>query len=135
MGNRLTGACLCGEVSYSVATDFDAFYFCHCEQCQKVTGSAFAANIITSIDNIEWHTGQSQVINYDHPNRAFSKAFCSKCGSGLPHTNKSRTSLVIPAGSLDQQPAISPTANLFDPESPAWLAAGLSAQKFKRYPE
>jgi hypothetical protein len=75
------------------------------------------------------------VVTFEDPHREFSKAFCSKCGSGLPYVNKSKTSLVIPAGSLSQPPAMSPTANLFDAESPLWLAAGLSAKKFKGYPE
>ena len=133
MANRLKGSCLCGAVTYSVGETFEAFYLCHCAQCQKVTGSAFAPNIISAIDNIEWHSGLAQVITFHHPNRQFSKAFCTKCGSGLPHVNKAGTSLVIPAGSLDEMPEIVPTANLFTPESPGWLQQGLAAKKYKGY--
>ena len=41
----LAGSCLCKRVKYSVAAELQQFYFCHCEQCRKVTGSAFASNI------------------------------------------------------------------------------------------
>lgn len=135
MRNQLNGSCLCGEVTYVVEERFEAFYFCHCSQCQKVTGSAFASNILTSTDNIKWLTGANNIKNYENPTRAFSKAFCKNCGAGVPHLNKSKTNLVIPAGSLIDRPSISPTANIFKPEGPSWLEQGLSAKQFKGFPE
>jgi hypothetical protein len=130
----LNGSCLCGTVSYSLTQQPSQFYFCHCQQCQKVTGSSFAANIIADIDSISWPSGEHLLTHFDHPTRAFSKTFCSICGSGLPHVNKSKTSLVVPAGSLDRVPTIEPRANLFIAESPAWLSTGLSAAKYATYP-
>ena len=130
----LKGSCLCGAVSYCVLQEPSQFYFCHCEQCQKVSGSSFAANLIAPVDSIRWLTGEDLLTHFDHPSRAFSKTFCRLCGSGVPHVNKSKTSLVIPAGSLDQAPSIEPMANLFIEESPAWLSTGLKAKKFKAYP-
>ncbi len=135
MGNQLNGRCLCGEVSYRVEERFHAFYLCHCAQCQKVTGSGFAANILTSPDNINWLSGSDKITNYEDSLRSFSKAFCQICGSGVPHINKSGTNLVVPAGSLVDQPLKSPTANLFHPESPRWLKHGLLAKSFDGYPE
>jgi len=130
----LNGSCLCGSVSYRVIHQPSQFYFCHCEQCQKVTGSSFAANMIAPVDSIRWQSGEALLTHFDHPSRAFSKTFCSLCGSGVPHINKSKTSLVIPAGSLDEIPAIEPAANLFISESPKWLNTGLSAKRYKAYP-
>ena len=131
----LNGSCLCGTVSYCVSQAPSQFYFCHCEQCQKVTGSSFAANLIAPVDSVVWQTGEELLTHFDHPSRAFSKTFCSLCGSGVPHVNKSKTSLVIPAGSLDERPTIEPSANLFIKESPEWLPKGLSASKFNAYPD
>ncbi len=125
--NMLNGSCLCGAVNYQLTHQPTQFYFCHCEQCQKVTGSGFAANMIAPIDSISWQSGEEFLTHFEHPSRAFSKTFCSLCGSGVPHINKSKTSLVIPAGSLDEMPAIEPAANLFVDESPRWLNIGLSA--------
>jgi hypothetical protein len=51
---KLTGACLCGSIAFSLKDDFKAFYQCHCKQCQQLTGSAFASNIFTDLDNISW---------------------------------------------------------------------------------
>ena len=129
----LTGSCLCGAIEYSIDQQPSEFYFCHCEQCQKVTGSSFAANIIAEPKSISWRTGEALLTHFVHPSRDFSKTFCSLCGSGLPHISKSKTSLLIPAGSLDEQPEAKPNANLFIDESPSWLAKGLSAKNFKAF--
>jgi hypothetical protein len=37
-----TGHCLCGSVSYSISTDPALVGVCHCEDCQRFTGSAFS---------------------------------------------------------------------------------------------
>ena len=135
MKKHFNGSCLCGDVRYSVEESFEAFYLCHCEQCQKVTGSAFASNILTSVDNIEWLSGEDKIVNYQDRTRDFSKAFCGNCGSGVPHINSKKTHLVIPAGSLNDALSSSPRANLFRPESPDWLTDGLAAKSFKGFPE
>ncbi len=135
MDNRLTGGCLCGAVHFSVADRFKAFYQCHCKQCQQLTGSAFASNIFTEPDNIEWLSGQDNVTAYEHSSREFSKSFCKTCGSALPFINKTKTSLIVPAGSLNELPTIQPLANIFRSEEACWLKSGLEAANFSGFPE
>ena len=74
----LTGSCLCKRVKYSVAAELQQFYFCHCEQCRKVTGSAFASNIQAAPAEVKWLTGAEYVKRFDYPgDRLFTKVFCS----------------------------------------------------------
>ncbi len=40
---ELKGGCLCGAVRYAVEAEQAAATVCHCRDCQKFTGSAFAA--------------------------------------------------------------------------------------------
>lgn len=133
MINRISGECLCGSVKFSVSEQFDSFYICHCEQCQKISGSAFAANLFTTTDNITWVAGEKLINTYRHPTRDFSTSFCKNCGSGLPYVNKSGTSLVIPAGTLRGPLSTSPQAQIFVDECPNWLPSALSAKQFKRF--
>lgn len=135
MANELTGECLCGAVKFSVANNFKAFYQCHCKQCQQLTGSAFASNLFTDLDNVQWLSGQDSISHYEHPSREFSKSFCTSCGSAVPFANKTQTSLIVPAGSLNQLPDIRPQANIFSAEEACWLEQGLQAEKFSGFPE
>ena len=135
MENQLTGQCLCGEVSYTLADNFKNFYQCHCKQCRQLTGSAFASNILTDPNNIEWLSGQNNIATFQHPTRDFSSSFCRICGSALPFVNKSRTSLIVPARSLNDLPSIQPQANIFNSEEAPWLQVGLRARKFEGFAE
>jgi hypothetical protein len=135
MTNKLSGGCLCGYVEFSLEDNFSAFYQCHCKQCQNLTGSAFASNLITTPENIEWIKGADNIKKYDHPFRDFAKAFCGSCGSAVPFVNKSKRSLIVPAGSLKSFPAIRPQANIFTSEEACWLKAGQGAQEFEGFPK
>ncbi|WP_316042302.1 hypothetical protein [Idiomarina sp. OT37-5b] len=35
-----SGSCLCGKVTFEVTGEFDRFYLCHCQHCQKDNGGA-----------------------------------------------------------------------------------------------
>jgi len=135
MSKKLKGGCLCGQVEFSVEESFRAFYQCHCQQCRQLTGSAFASNLFTRPDNIKWMKGGEKVVNYEHPSREFSKAFCETCGSALPFINKSGKSLIVPAGSLLDLPSKLPQANIFMAEKAAWLESGAKAEHFDGFPE
>lgn len=132
---KLIGGCLCGVVEFTLNEDFKAFYQCHCRQCQQLTGSAFASNLFTEPNNIEWLEGVDKVVSYEHSEREFSKSFCGTCGSAMPFLNKTKTSLIVPAGSLNNPPSIEPLANIFVSEQACWLEPGQKAKSFDHFPK
>jgi hypothetical protein len=42
---KIKGGCLCGAVRYTAEADPTSATVCHCRDCQKFTGSAFAAPV------------------------------------------------------------------------------------------
>ncbi len=130
-----TGSCLCGGMAYEVITELKRFFFCHCQQCRKITGSAFASNLLTWPAEVKWLKGEALIKRFDYPNRSFSKVFCIECGSGLPFMNVSGTTLFIPAGSLDTAPELKPDQQIFWDEHAQWLEAGNQAGKSAGFPE
>lgn len=134
--NQISGSCLCGDVKSTVTGPFSRFYQCYCDRCQKKTGSAFASLIFTTPDKIEWHSGKEQTQRYDLPYAVrFSNCFCTKCGSQVPYESRDGQFLIIPAGYLEGDPDIRPSANIFWGERPCWFEQGQTADKFERYPE
>ncbi|MDB4837181.1 GFA family protein [Marinomonas sp.] len=134
MIKQMSGGCCCGEVLFTLEDDFSRFYFCHCEQCRKLSGSAHAANLFTSSDNIKWRKGFDSVKRYDHPERSFSKAFCNECGSGLPYVSSNGEFLIVPAGSLNEEPSKRLDAQIFCTEQTDWHREGLQASKVPGFP-
>ena len=131
---KITGGCLCGKVTYEVNNTFSKFYFCHCEQCRKITGSAHASNLFTRPDAIKWTAGEEYKKQFDYPDRDFTVAFCTECGSGLPFVTKNGKTLLVPAGSLDAEPNIQPKDNIFWVERAGWYDDGIHANKCEAFP-
>ena len=132
---NVSGSCLCGEVTFQVDGEVSAFHLCHCNRCRHSTGSAHASNIFTAQDNITWLSGEENIRRFELPQaKSFAKQFCVNCGSLLPYINRAGTSLVIPAGSLIDDPGVVPQDNIFWDERAPWYDAGTSSTKFAEYP-
>lgn len=135
MHNRVTGNCLCGSVSFEISGPFHNFYFCHCSRCQKSSGSAYATNIFGRLESIIWLSGKEQVKTFElSAARYFNKAFCSCCGSAVPHRARSGDFLIIPAGSLNSDPGVRPQHNIFWDNRAVWYDQGCMAEKVSGYP-
>jgi len=124
MSNSTKGSCLCGAVSYQFHGPEYVFQYCHCSRCRKFTGSAHASNIIISPDQFEWLTGDDQIGRYEHPEaKHFATCFCRQCGSSLPWMAQSGGAMIIPAGTLDEDPEIRPSQNIFWKDRAVWREA------------
>ncbi len=135
MANELLrGGCLCGAVTYEVNAPFLRFAHCHCSRCRKATGSAHASNLYVPPDQFSWTSGQDSVVRFDLPTaRSFSTTFCGSCGTPLPHHTRSQREIVVPAGSLDTEPSVSPEAHIFWKSRPRWSCINGDLPQFAEY--
>jgi hypothetical protein len=107
------GSCLCGAVGYEARLPLTKFANCHCLRCRKASGSAFAGNAYVAPDAFRWTLGENIVVRYDLPEaRSFASSFCGRCGSPVPHSARSGREIIIPAGSLDDDPRAKPSTNI-----------------------
>jgi hypothetical protein len=64
------------------------------------------------------------VVRYDLTQaRSFATSFCGKCGSPLPHHTRSGREIVIPAGSVDDDPGVKPSAIAHWDSRAPWVSA------------
>jgi hypothetical protein len=116
------GSCLCKTVQYEVELPFERFLYCHCTRCRKATGSPHAANGFVKPEAFRWTQGASAVKRYDLPEaKRFGLQFCTNCGSKVPHHTRDRNWMVIPAGSLDEDPQSRPEAVVFWGSRAPWF--------------
>ena len=133
--NKINGSCLCGEVNYQFVGPVKVFQYCHCSRCQKFTGSAHASNIIIDPENFQWAKGEDLVGRYEHPEaKHFATSFCKKCGSSLPWLTKSGKAMIIPAGTLDQDPIDRPIHNIYFKDRAPWYVEPDSLIKYDELP-
>lgn len=132
--NDYLGSCLCGTAKFKVKGQFESFYLCHCNHCQKDTGSAHAANLFSQSAKLKWITGEDAVTTYTLPRTRHTKSFCKLCGSALPVTQIEGL-LVIPAGCLDTKVSTPPTAHIFTSSKAEWDQEIAEVPRFEGLPE
>ena len=129
------GSCLCKAIQYEVELPFERFMYCHCSRCRKATGSPHAANGFVKPEAFRWTQGQSGVKRYDVPEaKRFGLQFCTNCGSKVPHPTRDGARIVIPAGSLDEDPGMKPQAVVFWGSRAAWFTDNSEMTKHDAMP-
>lgn len=128
------GSCLCSTVSFEIKGDFDSFYLCHCQHCQKDTGSAHAASLFSQSAKLVWRSGADAVASFTLPGTRHSKSFCTLCGSALPNTQIAGL-LVVPAGCLDTEISMPPTAHILLSSKAAWDGELEQVPRFEGLPD
>ncbi len=129
------GSCLCKQVEYEVELPFRRFYFCHCSRCRKATGSPHAANGFVKSEAFRWLKGENLVKRYDLPEaKRFALQFCTHCGSKLPHLTRDGAAMVIPAGSLDEDPRMKPQAIVYWGSRAPWYGEPSELDKYEAMP-
>ena len=102
------GGCLCASVRYQVVGDPDIVVVCHCDWCQRRTGSAFA--VIPKWEEADFQLTAGELTFYRTVNefgRWLDLGFCSICGTNIGFTQERRpTARAIDAGTLDDPSVI-----------------------------
>lgn len=116
-----TGSCLCGKVTYEIKDNLGIFQYCHCSRCRKFTGSAFASNLLVSPEDFNWLSGEEALGRYELEDaKHFATSFCKHCGSSLPWLTQSGKAVVVPAGTLDEDPGARPAQNIYCGSKARW---------------
>jgi hypothetical protein len=126
----LEGGCLCGGVRFRLTGKLGPAGFCHCKQCQRASGSAFAANAPVRTKYFELLAGAELVSEYESSSGKF-RAFCSRCGSPVYSRRDSEPDLRrIRLGSLDADPGRRPLAHVWVGAKAPWYAIEDSLTQF-----
>ncbi len=131
----MKGSCLCGAVTYEAKPPFRLYQYCHCSRCRKFTGSAYGSNLFIHPDQFQWTQGQDLVGRFEMPDtKYFATSFCKQCGSSLPWQVQNAANVIIPAGSLDEDPEIRPKQNIFWKSKACWFSDPQSLPQFDELP-
>jgi hypothetical protein len=116
MKKRLKGSCLCGEVRYTVADEFNYALICHCSQCRRVTGSAFKPFGGIAREKLELTRGKVK----RYGSALAHDAHCRTCGSLLYSIVQRGTIAHVTYGTLIDAPSLKPAAHIFVASKAPW---------------
>ncbi|PLB46544.1 DUF636 domain protein [Aspergillus steynii IBT 23096] len=124
-----SGSCLCKAIQYQLTAPPDQMFVCHCNNCQKSSGSVFMANCIFQKDQLQIIQGHDSLRTYhDSSTRSGStleRSFCAICGSSLfvcQHTGEPVQHLAVTSGTIDQREDLHPTIEVWERDRRPWLS-------------
>lgn len=82
MADTLQGSCLCGAVRYEIRSRPKALSHCHCGQCRKSHGAAFASYGSVPRSDLHIIQGSAELKSYQS-SESVLRQFCLECGSSL----------------------------------------------------
>jgi hypothetical protein len=114
------GSCLCGTVRYEVRGELGPIVFCHCGQCRKAQGGAFAANAPVRAADFAIVGGREALAEYESsPGK--TRVFCRRCGSPIISRRDTLPGVVrLRIGTLDSKVAGKPTAHIHVASKAEW---------------
>ena len=112
---KITGGCLCGAIRYEIDGEPFRIANCHCDDCRKATGSAYATNLFFKEQQIKILQGTPK--KFEHladSHNTMIKEFCSDCGSQVFGSGANRPGVKnIKVGSIDDARFVKPQVNLY----------------------
>jgi hypothetical protein len=80
---KYSGRCLCGGVHY--ATDAEAAFSgnCHCTDCQRASGGAYAPVLMLPVGTVNITGTPRYFTSTGDSGNALERGFCQRCGSQL----------------------------------------------------
>lgn len=118
---KTRGSCLCGAAKYVIDGQILRSRTCHCSRCRKAGSSANVAYLATVLDGLHYVSGEESLTKYKVPDaRFFQHWFCTTCGSSLPRKDHERGMVIVPMGTLDDDPGVRPSMHIFVGSRAAW---------------
>ncbi len=129
------GSCLCGKVSYRIYAEPVRTGQCHCEDCQKSTGTGHASNAFFPIDAVKIEGVTSSYTSVADNGAEVTRHFCPDCGSRLFGTNNAFTSIMgFAVGCMDDNSWYKPQAIVYHKRKPDWDCMDESVPAFDEMP-
>ena len=133
----MEGGCACGAIRYRLTNVPLVVHACHCRDCQRVTGGAFAINLWIERKFVE--TSGEEPVAFPVPPGSTGKPHdvlrCAKCGTAVwnkYHAAPGDTVLLC-AGSLDDPAQVTPDVHIYTRSKLPWLQLPEGARVFDAY--
>jgi hypothetical protein len=135
MTDRLEGGCFCGLVRYRLEAPPMFVHCCHCKDCQRQTGSAFALNALIETDRITIVSGAAvpTAMGTDS-GRPHSIFRCPSCQTALWSEYGGIEKLrFVRVGTLDDPTALTPDVHIYTRSKQPWVTLPAGVPAFPAY--
>ncbi len=130
----MEGRCFCGEIRYRLTAPVQDAYYCHCRDCQYLSGSAFQVLGIVARGELKLLRGKPAA--FRHPTEdgsELTRYFCPKCGTPI-YNDSSRFDDIhmFSVSTLDDSSAIRPAFEIWARSKCAFAHIETQIRSFQR---
>ena len=130
----MEGGCACGEVRYRLGRSPLFVHCCHCLNCQRQTGAAFAINVLIERDYVESLAREPDRVPVPRSGTKRQQIYrCSVCKTAVWSTYTRKNVLFVRAGTLDDPSAVEPDVHIFTRSKLPWVTLPESTPVFETY--
>ncbi|MDX2169951.1 MAG: GFA family protein [Deltaproteobacteria bacterium] len=122
----LTGGCHCGALRYQITQPPLMVYNCHCTNCRRIGGGAFATPITVLEASFAFTQGEPRTYEWqsDAGNTRVGW-LCGTCGSRIAHGQRPSSSVLsLRSGTLDDAGWVEPVGDIWTRSALPWVALG-----------
>ncbi len=131
----IEGGCLCGKVRYSSNVEPAFVAVCHCSDCQRFTGSAFATVIAVPASAMKVTGTLKTFSKTGDSGKSIHRRFCPECGSGILDEADGLPGIaMVNAGTLDDSSWVKPQSEIYCASAQSWVRLGGDLKRFAKMP-
>ena len=130
MAQKISGGCACGAIHYECSADPIVMLNCHCRDCQRASGSAYAAVVAVPKSAVQVRGEPRYYKVVGKAGKAIERGFCPTCGSQLTvKLERLPDAMGLQAGSLDDPSIHRPKMDVFTSSAQPWDHMNPNIQK------
>jgi hypothetical protein len=125
------GGCTCRHVRYRMTCRPLFVHCCHCNWCQRETGTAFALNAMIEADRVELLGGEPELVLTPSASGKGQKIWrCPKCRVALwsNYSGSGDAVRFLRVGTLDEPSRLPPDIHIFTSTKQPWVVLPVGAK-------
>jgi hypothetical protein len=130
------GGCGCGAVRYRITVRPMFVHCCHCRECQRLTGAAFALNAMVEAGRVDLLAGTPEVVlTPSASGRGQKIARCPECRVAVWSNYAGAGDAVrfVRVGTLDDPDALPPDIHIYTAYKQSWVVIPEGARAVAEY--
>jgi hypothetical protein len=132
---HIEGGCLCGRVRYHADAEPSFVGVCHCTDCQKFSGSAFAAVVGVPASALKVAGTLKTFTKPGDSGKPMHRRFCPECGSGvMDEADALPGILMVNVGTLDDRSWVRPLSEVYCDSAQPWVHLSGEMKRFAKLP-
>lgn len=120
---KYQGGCVCGDIRFEVdSSQAISAYHCHCKDCQKATGSGYAAVLFLPKQALDIQQGEAKFYaTTGESGGTVNRGFCANCGGPVfSYLSKAPDIAAIRIGALDDSDWVKTKAAVWCVSATSW---------------